>query len=92
MDQFTYLLGLCGALCCVGMYIGVSIGRIDATEPMFFVVNGVGAVLIMASAAQEFDTGDLGTVAQELIWAGVSLVGALRAWFGGRRRTEATRV
>ena len=86
MEIFNSIMGVVGALCCVAMYAAVSIGRIAASEPVFYVVNGVGALLVMASAAQEFDAGDLGTIAQELIWAAVSGVGATRAWLLSRRR------
>ena len=62
------------------MYAAVSFGKINAEKPLFFLVNGVGAGLILIGAAQEFDIGDLGTIAQELIWAAISLYGAARAY------------
>ena len=89
IEIFNSTMGIVGALCCVSMYAAVSVGRIAASEPVFYVVNGVGAVLVMASAAQEFDAGDLGTIAQELIWAVVSGIGATRAWLVSRRRVPA---
>ncbi len=80
METLTSLIGLAGAACCVGMYAAVSMGKIDADRPLFFIVNGVGALLILLGAWQEFDLGDLGTIAQEAIWAAISLAGAVRAW------------
>jgi hypothetical protein len=80
METLYSLIGLAGAACCVGMYAAVSFGKIDADKPLFFVVNGVGAILILLGAWTEFDPGDLGTIAQEAIWAVISLAGALRAW------------
>lgn len=80
MEAFLSFAGIVGAICCVAMYAAVSFGRIDAEKPVFFVVNGLGAVLILVGASTEFDIGDLGTVAQELIWAAISLYGATRAY------------
>lgn len=80
MEAFLSFAGIVGAICCVAMYAAVSFGRVDADKPIFFVVNGLGAVLILIGASTEFDIGDLGTVAQELIWAAISAYGAARAY------------
>lgn len=80
METLLSLTGIAGALCCVGMYAAVSFGRISAEQPLFYIVNGIGALLVLAGAAHSFDMGDLGTIGQELIWGVVSLVGAARAW------------
>jgi hypothetical protein len=80
MEALLSFSGIVGAVCCVAMYAAVSFGKIDADKPLFFLVNGVGAGLILIGAAQEFDIGDLGTVGQELIWAAISLYGAARAY------------
>jgi hypothetical protein len=80
MEMLLSLSGVIGAALCVGMYAAVSFGKISAERPLFFVVNAVGAVLILFGAAHQFDIGDLGTVAQELIWAAISVIGAVRAW------------
>lgn len=80
MEAFLSFAGIIGAVCCVAMYAAVSFGKIDADKPLFFLVNGVGAGLILIGAAQEFDLGDLGTIGQELIWAAISLYGAARAY------------
>lgn len=85
MEAFLSFAGIVGAICCVAMYAAVSFGRVDADKPIFFVVNGLGAVLILIGASTEFDIGDLGTVAQELIWAAISAYGAARAYM----KTEA---
>jgi hypothetical protein len=79
METLISLAGIAGAACCVGMYAAVSFGRISAEAPLFYVVNGFGALLIMLGAWQSFDMGDLGTIAQEMTWAVLSLIGALRA-------------
>lgn len=80
METLLSLAGIAGAICCVGMYAAVSIGRISAERPIFYIVNGIGALLVLAGAAHDFDMGDLGTIGQELIWGIVSLFGAGRAW------------
>ena len=80
MEVLLSLSGIAGAVCCVGMYAAVSFGLISAERPMFFIVNAVGAVLVLAGAAHEFDLGDLGTISQELVWALISVIGAARAW------------
>jgi hypothetical protein len=74
------LSGVVGAMCCVGMYAAVSFGKVCAERPLFYVVNGLGAGLVLLGASHQFDVGDLGTIGQELIWAAISLIGAVRAW------------
>ncbi|MEZ5956646.1 MAG: hypothetical protein R3C27_05470 [Hyphomonadaceae bacterium] len=93
METILSLSGIVGAICCVAMYAAVSLGKISADRPAFFIVNGVGAVLVLVGAAQEFDLGDAGTVGQELIWAAISLAGAARAWWlqGGSEKVRAWR-
>lgn len=80
MEALLSLCGILGASCCVGMYAAVSFGQVSAERPLYFAVNGVGAVLILIGAAHQFDVGDLGTIGQELIWAAISLLGAMRTW------------
>lgn len=81
MEALFSLFGIAGAVCCVGMYAAVSAGKIDSNRPSFFMVNGLGAVLILFGASSQFDAGDIGTVGQELIWALISFGGATRAWW-----------
>ncbi|MFO1017768.1 MAG: hypothetical protein U1E03_09240 [Hyphomonadaceae bacterium] len=80
METLLSLSGILGAACCVGMYAAVSWGKISADRPIFFIVNGIGAVLVLIGASIEFDVGDLGTIGQELIWAAISFAGATRVW------------
>ncbi|MGL4394903.1 MAG: CBU_0592 family membrane protein [Hyphomicrobium sp.] len=80
MDAMMSLSGIVGALCCVGMYAAVSFGKISAERPIFYIVNGLGASLVLVGASHRFDVGDIGTIGQELIWAAISLIGAVRAW------------
>ena len=78
--------GIVGALCCVGMYAAVSLGRASAERPLFYIVNGFGALLVMIGASYNFDTGDLGTILQEIIWVGFSIAGGRRVWLLERQR------
>lgn len=93
METILSLSGILGAVCCVAMYAAVSVGKISAERPAFFIVNAVGAVLVLVGASQEFDLGDAGTIGQELIWAAISLAGAARAWLrqGGADKIRAWR-
>ena len=80
METLMSLSGILGAMCCVGMYAAVSFGYISAERPMFYMVNALGACLVLAGASHKFDLGDMGTIGQELIWAAISLIGGTRAW------------
>lgn len=93
MEAMLAWAGIGGAVCCVGMYAAVSLGRASADKPLFFFVNGVGAVLVLIGASHEFDWGDAGTVGQEVVWAGISLTGATRVWMqeGGIAKLAAWR-
>jgi hypothetical protein len=84
MEALQAYAGIVGALCCVGMYAAVSIGRISADKPAFYAVNGVGSLFILSGAAHNFDIGDAGAIGQELIWAIISLFGMGRAFLKTR--------
>lgn len=79
MDTIFSVVGLVGAACAVGMFAAVALGKISAERPVFYGVNAVGAVFVLAAASREFDIGDLGTMGQELAWAILSFVGLIRA-------------
>ncbi len=85
MDAILSLSGIIGAMCCVGMYGAVSFGKVSADKPLFYMVNALGAGLVLAGASHKFDMGDLGTIGQELIWAAISLLGGARAWLRERQ-------
>lgn len=89
MEMLQAYAGMIGALCCVGMYGAVSIGRVSADKPAFYAVNGVGSLLILSGAAHSFDVGDVGTIGQELVWAVISLFGATRAWLTSHATSNA---
>lgn len=79
-EMLLGMVGLAGALCCVGMYVAVSMGWMGAEHMTFFVVNALGSMMILASAGARFDPGDIGSVSQEVVWALISLIGAFRIW------------
>jgi hypothetical protein len=79
MNTLMSFSGIVGAACCVWMYAAVSFGKVSADKPFFYMVNGLGASLVLVGAAHQFDVGDLGTIGQELIWAAISLAGGMRA-------------
>jgi hypothetical protein len=80
MNTLMSLSGIVGAACCVGMYAAVSFGKVSANKPIFYLINGLGASLVLVGAAHQFDVGDLGTIGQELIWAAISVAGGVRAF------------
>src|SRR5262245_58072443 len=80
METMLSLCGVFGAMCCVSMFAAVSFGKISAEKPLFFIVNGLGSILILVGAMTEFDMGDAGAIGQELIWAAISFAGGFRAW------------
>ena len=79
MNTLMSFSGIVGAACCVGMYAAVSFGKVSADKPFFYMINGLGASLVLVGAAHQFDVGDLGTIGQELIWAAISVAGGMRA-------------
>lgn len=86
MEILFAAVGIVGALSCVGMYAAVSLGYASTERPLFFIVNGLGAVLVMVGAWHNFDVGDLGTILQEIIWTGLSIAGGVRVWRLGQQR------
>ncbi|MCE9522977.1 MAG: hypothetical protein K8S25_11185 [Alphaproteobacteria bacterium] len=86
MEILFAAIGILGALSCVGMYAAVSLGHASTERPLFFVVNGCGALLVMIGAWHNFDIGDLGTILQELVWIGLSIAGGRRVWRLERQR------
>jgi hypothetical protein len=91
MEMLMSFSGVVGAMCCVGMYAAVSFGKTSADKPLFFMVNALGAGLVLVGASHTFDVGDLGTIGQELIWAAISLIGGTRAWLREDGRAKLAR-
>lgn len=80
MENMFTVLGLIGALCCVGMFWAIEQGKIDGSSRMYYVVNGIGGFLILISALNEFDGGDSGTIVTEAAWVVVSVMGMVKTF------------
>ena len=78
-------LGLIGAFLMVSMYAMLEARRIKSTSPVFYLLNGLGALLVLASLAADFDPGDLGGVVTEGAWLIISIVGLIKVL---RRRNK----
>lgn len=78
MDVFFLALGIVGSLCCLSMYFLLEQGRIGADSPLFYLINGVGGVLVVISVAADFDKGDVGAILQDTVWATISLMGLVK--------------
>ena len=80
------IVGLAGAAVIVTAYMLLEAEKIDPRSPRYYALNALGAVLILASIAADFDPGDLGGITVELLWMGISLMGL---WKALRRRARA---
>lgn len=75
METLFSIAGVIGAGMCVLAYFLLERGRLSADGMDYYLINGVGAALILAAAFYEYDNGDLGVAVQELCWIAVSLMG-----------------
>jgi hypothetical protein len=75
METLFSIAGIIGAGMCVLAYFLLERGKLSADGMNYYMMNGIGAVLILAAAFYEYDNGDLGVAVQELCWIGVSLMG-----------------
>ncbi|MBU6235808.1 MAG: hypothetical protein KGQ41_08185 [Alphaproteobacteria bacterium] len=69
------IIGLIGAACPVVMYYLLEQEKINPKSTLYFGVNGVGSVLIIAASVGQFDWGDIGAVLMESAWLVISLMG-----------------
>jgi hypothetical protein len=75
METIFGIAGVIGAGMCVLAFFLLERGKLSAEGIHYYVINGVGAVLILVAAFYEYDSGDLGVAVQELCWIAVSLMG-----------------
>lgn len=80
MDMIFLILGLLGSFLCLLMFFLLEQGKTDPKGMTFYSVNGMGAFLVLVSAAHSFDWGDMGTISLEAIWTIISLMGLWKAW------------
>ena len=78
MELLFTLFGVIGSACCVGAYFLLEQGKISAEKPTYYILNGVGAFLVLVGAFHSFDGGDLGAIIQELCWVAISAMGLFK--------------
>jgi hypothetical protein len=78
MDFLFTIFGVLGSVCCVGAYFLLEQGKLSAEKPTYYILNGLGASLVLIGALYSFDGGDLGAVIQELCWVAISAMGLFK--------------
>lgn len=79
--SLTDVAGLAGVVLILVAYAGVTMGRLDPQRPPALLLNLVGAGLILASLAVDFN---LSAMVMESVWMLIALAGLARLAF--RRR------
>jgi hypothetical protein len=75
METIFSILGVIGAGTCILAYFLLERGKLSADGMNYYVLNGIGALLVLIAAFYSYDNGDLGVAVQELCWIAVSLMG-----------------
>lgn len=83
--MFIMVLGIVGAILCVGAYALLSFGKLGSEDIRFYILNGVGGACLLVSIAYEFDLGDIGGIVIELCWVCISVFGILKVV--GKKKT-----
>jgi len=78
--QWHDLVGNAGVLLILSCYFLAQSGRIDITQPVYSLLNGLGAVLILVSLIHNFN---LSSFVIEIVWLAISSYGLLR-WYRNR--------
>lgn len=73
--EFHDIVGAVGVALVIGMYFMLQSGRIEASRPIFSILNAVGSALILISLAYAFN---LAAALVEVFWLGISLYGLVR--------------
>lgn len=74
-SMWVTIVSLLGAACPVSMYLLLEMEKVDSKSLMYFVVNGIGSVLLILTSGINLTWGDLGGIAMETAWLIVSLMG-----------------
>lgn len=61
-------------------YYCLESGRLSADNPLYYALNGISSVMLVASIAWQYDKADSGALLMECCWALISLKGFLRSW------------
>ena len=80
--QWHDLVGNLGVLLILGCYFFAQTGRVDINRPLYSLLNGAGAMLILVSLSHNFN---LSSFVIEIVWLTISGYGLLR-WY--RKRAQ----
>lgn len=75
---FPDFIGLIGVFFVVGTYLLSQLGRMAVDTPLYPLVNGIGALLILFSLRYTFN---MASFVIELVWFAISVIGLGRALF-----------
>jgi len=80
-DDFTFIdaLGVLGSLVIAGAYLAVSRSWVDATRPVFNLLNLGGAILILLSL---YYRPNAGAILIEVLWVAIALYSLVRFALG----------
>jgi len=70
------LVGFAGVALIIGTYFLSQIGRMEVNRPLYPLLNGLGALLILFSLTHTFNAASF---AIESFWLAISIVGLIRA-------------
>ena len=80
MEILFTVMGIIGSICCVGAYFLLEQNKISSEGSIYYILNGVGAGLVLIGAFYSFDGGDLGAIIQELCWVIISAMGLFKVY------------
>jgi hypothetical protein len=80
MDLLFSIMGMIGSVCGVSMYFLLEQDKVTENQYVYYIVNGIGAVLVLIAVNHAFDIGDIGASLQELCWALISIIGTYRVF------------
>lgn len=83
--MFVTMTGTVGGVLCILSYFLLERGKLSGEHATYYVLNGVGAVLVLVAVLYSFDGGDIGAIVQELCWAIISLMGVVKVLKGRKR-------
>lgn len=75
METLVLILGIIGAACVLYMYWALEQGRVTPNTMRYYVINGIGALLVFTSILYSYDSGDVGGLIVEGLWVVISLMG-----------------
>lgn len=73
------VLGILAAILVLIAYWGLESGRLKASDPRYYVMNGVSSMMLIVAILFEFDAADSGAVFMEVCWLLISTKGFFKA-------------